>query len=203
MTSMSDKDTVVVTAGVAPTPADSEEMATDVKTFYALPSQVDVDPSDNAGNPPLGTTEAEKLAGDYSDDDADYINNLFSPGMDPFVALISGDADEAIDTPIPTTPDPGPACTRIIPGTAPNVALASGYDPVMMLAPDPKRKRFILWATGDFKWGSEKNLSAQAGDFPGSAIVLDLRGHTGAVWVAPASTATATPITVNIASVTE
>lgn len=192
---MSDSREVPMTAVV--TDGTSDPTGLDRDPFIAIPSDVDTNPETNNGNPALGVTEAEKLAGDEEDDDYAYLEDIVSAGRDPYAILLENDVDSAMD--VPKTPDPRPEVTRAIPTTVP---LALNYAPVMILPPDPDRKRFVLWATGDFKWASEANLCAMAGDWPGASVVLDLPCHTGAVWVAPASTASSSTVTVSGISIT-
>lgn len=148
----------------------------------------------------VATPEDPAIEGNTVDDDGGYFDDLFTPGTDPYAVLLTdGIEDDVVSDATIYAP---PKTTRVIPGMA-NVPLAAGYDPVMILAADPNRKNLVLWGTGSFRWSSEKNLAIYAGDWDGSTRTLILENHTGAVWVAPASTATSTVIFVNAASITE
>jgi hypothetical protein len=154
-------------------------------------------PSDD--DPTVAKPEDNTITGNTVDDDGGYFDDLYTPGTDPYAVLITeGIDDDVISDATIYAP---PKATRIIPGM-PNVPLAIDYDPVMILAPDVNRKYLVLWSTGPFRWSSEKSMAMYAGDWDGSTRTLFLENHTGAIWVAPASTATSTVIQVNAASVT-
>ncbi len=184
--------TAVVTAGTG------DPSGLDRDPFTGGPSGVDSDPGTNAGSPAVGTTESPELAGDDADDDAAYIDAILSPGRDPLAVLLDNDVDSAMG--VAQEPDPRDAVTSAIPSLP--VPLQVNYPPVMILPPDPLRKRFVMWASGDFKWSGDANTCSMSADYPGAAIVLDLPQHTGAVWVAPASTASGTTVTVQAISIT-
>lgn len=180
-------DTDAVTDNGAPLKYDGTY---DGDAFIGKPSDIDTSvakPEDNA------------IAGNTVDDDGGYFDDLFTPGTDPYQVLISeGIEDDVISDATIYAP---PKATRIIPGIA-NTPLAAGYDPVMILAPDVNRKYLTIWSTGPFRWASEKSVALYSGDWDGSVRTLYLENHTGAIWVAPASTATSTVVLVNAASVT-
>jgi len=142
----------------------------------------------------LGPVEARPLAGDTSDDDAQYVEEILTPRSDGVVIgpedLDTFD-DEFVDAYDWTRDGPKPT-TRIISGTTVLIAGATGGSlgsPIMILPADPNRVSLRFRTTAgapDIRWSDELQTCYSAGMHADTDQPVDI-AHTGALWILPIS----------------
>ena len=130
------------------------------------------------------------IAGNYADDDGQAIDEWFE-------AAPVGPQEYGIP-PVITTPTI-PQTTRLL--TREFVISANGgvHTPILVLPADPNRIKLIIGVEADTRIASEKSDVFSAAPAGGTAM-LDMDGHTGAVWAY--STDTATDLVVRAWSIT-
>lgn len=130
------------------------------------------------------------IAGNWQDDDGESIDEWFeAPDLGPQVYGVPA---------VPVVPDV-PAATRLLTREFSIGAQSGSHIPLLVLPADPNRLKLIVGLEADTRIASEQSdvFFAVA---PGATALLDMDGHTGALWAY--STNTSANLVVKVWSIT-